>query len=382
MEAPLNDSIPFNRPFTAPQARQYLEQVLGGAQHSGNGPFSQRCCQLLQQLTGAGAVFLTPSCTAALEMSGLLLGIRPGDEVIVPSFTFVSTANAFALLGAQPRFADIDPDTLNIQINSLESLIGPQTRAIVPVHYAGVACAMEPILALAEKHQLTVIEDNAHGLLGGWKGRPLGSLGQLATLSFHETKNFSCGEGGALLVNRPDWIERAQILQDKGTNRQRFRQGLVDKYTWVDVGSSYLLGEFPAAVLLANLEAREISQSRRMAIWNRYHGELRDWCQKHEVRQPAVPADCQHPAHLYYLLLPDKRRRDALLAYLKARDILAVFHYQPLHCCPVGLQFGGHPGQCPVSERVAEQMVRLPLFADLAEGALTRVIEAILAYRV
>lgn len=376
----MTEAIPFNRPFTAPKVRQYLDQVLEASQHSGNGPFSLRCCEVLKQLTGAGAVFLTPSCTAALEMSGLLMGIRPGDEVIVPSFTFVSTANAFALLGARPRFADVCPDTLNIDVESLESLIGPQTRAIVPVHYAGVACPMEPILSLAEKHQLAVVEDNAHGLLGSFQGRPLGSWGQLATLSFHETKNFSCGEGGALLVNRPDWIERAQILQDKGTNRRLFRQGLVDKYTWVDVGSSYLLGEFPAAVLLANLEARESSQQRRLAIWNRYHDELKDWCQKHDVRQPTVPPGCEHPAHLYYLLLPDLRRRDALLAHLKSRGILAVFHYQPLHCCPAGLQLGGRPGQCPVSERVAEQMVRLPLFADLTEAALTRIIEEILDY--
>ena len=369
--------IPFNRPYSAPATGDYLLQALASQRHSGNGHFGSRCAQLLAKLSGARQAYLTPSGTSALEMTALLLHLQPGDEVIVPSFTYVSTACAYAIFGVRPVFVDVLPDNLNIDPDLVEAAITPRTRALVAVHYGGVACDMERLADICARHQLKLVEDNAHGLLASYRGRPLGGFGALATLSFHETKNFSCGEGGALLVNDPDLLERAEVAQDKGTNRAQFMAGKVDSYTWVGLGSSYLLGEYPAAALWANLEDRDNIQRRRQEIWQRYHHELRDWAQRHGIAQTTVPADCQHPAHLYYLLVPDSDRRARLIDHLKACLVQVVFHYQPLHLSPMGRGFGGVPGQCPVTERITEQIVRLPLFATLSQDEQTRVIEAL-----
>lgn len=378
----MNYSIPFNSPYSAPRALEFVGQALDCGKLSGNGPYGQQCCRWLEQETGCQRAFLTPSCTSALEMSAVLANLQPDEEVIIPSFTFVSTANAFALLGLRPVFVDVRPDTLNLDPSGLAAALTPRTRAIVPVHYAGVACPMDEILEFARKHGLLVIEDNAHGLTGRYGDRPLGSLGDLATQSFHETKNFSCGEGGALLVNRTDWIERAHIVQDKGTNRARFLLGLVDKYTWVDKGSSYLLGELPAALLMANFQQRDWIFARRQVIWARYHACLAEWSVENGVRQPILPAGVTHPAHLYYLLMPSQEIRQRLISQLKDHGILAVFHYQPLHLGPMGIRYGARPGQCPVAEDVAPRLVRLPLYADLSDEQQARVIEAIVKFKV
>lgn len=313
-------------------------------------------------------------------MSGVLAGLQPGDEILIPAFTFVTSANAFVLLGARPVFVDVCPETLNLDHRRLAEALTPKTRAILPVHYAGVACAMDEILCFAREHQLVVIEDNAHGLTGRYKGKPLGSLGDLATLSFHETKNFQCGEGGALLVNREDWVDRAQIVQEKGTNRSKFLRGQVDKYTWVDKGSSYLLGELPAGLLLACLQDATAIQRRRLEIWQRYHRELKDWADRNGVRQPHIPACAEHPGHLYYLIFPQEDCQRAFIQHMGERGILAIFHYQPLHLSPMGLQLGGQAGQCPVTESIAGRLARLPLFPDLQERQQQRVVEAVLEF--
>jgi dTDP-4-amino-4,6-dideoxygalactose transaminase len=323
---------------------------------------------------------LTTSCTHALEMAALLLDLQPGDEVICPAFTFVSTVNAVALRGARPVFVDIRSDTLNLDERLIEAAVTPKTRAILVVHYAGVACEMDAIVAIAERHGLAVVEDNAHGLFGRYRGRPLGSFGILSTLSFHETKNLTCGEGGALVVNDPRLVGRAEILREKGTNRARFYRGQVDKYTWMDVGSSYLPSDLLAAYLWAQLEAREQIQARRQAIWARYAAALAPWAAANGARLPMVPAHCEHPAHLFYVLLPSLDARQAFIAHLKARQILAVFHYQPLHGSERGQRLGGRPGQCPVTEDVADRLVRLPFYLALDEAAQARVIECVTAF--
>ena len=382
IQAPTAQSmVPFNLPYSSPLALAEIERTLATARLSGNGANTRACQEILREITGSHRVFLTPSCTAALEMSAVLLDLKPGDEVIVPSFTFVSTACAYALVGARPVFADVSPTTLNVDVASVEAAITPRTRAVVVVHYAGVACPLDELVELCARRGLHLVEDNAHGLFGRYRERSLGTFGSLATLSFHETKNVSCGEGGALLVNDPALVERAEIAQEKGTDRSRFLMGMLDKYTWVSRGSSYLLGEVPAGLLLANLRDREVSQRRRLEIWWRYHRELESWARQRDYQQPIIPDGCVQPAHLYYLLLPDLAERQAFIDHLKKASVQAVFHYQPLHLSPMGKSLGAQPGQCPVAERVANQLVRLPLFADLTDIEQDRVIAAILSWR-
>jgi dTDP-4-amino-4,6-dideoxygalactose transaminase len=314
-------------------------------------------------------------------MAALLLDIGPGDEVICPAFTFVSTINAFVLRGARPVFVDVRQDTLNLDERLLEAAITPRTRAIVVVHYAGVACEMDTILEIANTHGVPIVEDNAHGFFGSYRGRPLGSMGAMSTLSFHETKNITCGEGGALIVNDARFIERAEIVREKGTNRSRFFRGEVDRYTWVDLGSSYLPSDLLAAFLLAQLEARDEIQRRRLAIWSRYQKELRGWGEATNVRLPVVPDGCVHPAHIFYLLLPTLEARSALISELRGQQILLVFHYQPLHLSEMGRRYGGRRGQHPVTEDVADRLVRLPLYYQLTDADQSRVIDTILGWR-
>jgi dTDP-4-amino-4,6-dideoxygalactose transaminase len=312
-------------------------------------------------------------------MAALLLDIAPGDEVICPAFTFVSTINAFALRGAVPRFVDIRRDTLNLDERALERAITPRTRAILVVHYAGVACDMDAIMRIANARAIPVIEDNAHGLFATYRGKPLGSFGAMSTLSFHETKNLTCGEGGALVLNDARLIERAEILREKGTNRSRFFRGQVDKYTWVDVGSSYLPSDLLAAYLWAQLEARDRIQCRRQEIWSRYAAELGEWAASRGVTMPTVPDGCEHPAHLFYLLAPSLAARTAFIEILRGQQILTVFHYQPLHLSEMGRRFGGMPGQCPITEEVADRLIRLPLYFQLTDAQQRRVIDAVRA---
>jgi dTDP-4-amino-4,6-dideoxygalactose transaminase len=369
--------IPFNRPCLVGKELEYIADAIQIGHVSGDGAYTRKCQLLLEQILGVPRVFLTTSCTHALEMAALLLDIRPGDEVIVPSFTFVSTVNAFVLRGARPIFIDIRPDTLNLDETQLERLITPRTKAIVPVHYAGVGCEMDAIMEVAKRYNIAVVEDNAHGLFGKYKGKYLGTFGCLATLSFHETKNFTCGEGGALLINDPQYIERAEIIREKGTNRSRFFRGEVDKYTWVDIGSSYLPSDILAAFLYAQLEAREEIQVKRRRIWEYYYEHLRDWAQEHGVRLPIVPADCEQSYHMFYLLMPDLKARTRLISHLKERGILSVFHYLPLHLSPMGKRFGGKPGDCPVTEDISNRLVRLPFYNDLTYEDQDQVIQAI-----
>jgi len=370
-------AIPFNRPAVVGDEHRYMREAIAAGKISGDGEFSRRCHALLAAELGAARALLTTSCTHALEMSALLLDIQPGDEVVMPSFTFVSTVNAFALRGARPVFADIRPDTLNLDEAQLPRLIGPRTRAIVPVHYAGVGCEMETILDLAGRHGIAVVEDNAHGLFGKRNGKKLGSFGCMSTLSFHETKNVTCGEGGALIINDPRYVERAEVVREKGTNRSQFFRGMVDKYTWVDVGSSYLPADLLAAFLLAQLEARERVQAARQRIWERYDRELAGWAERSGARLPVVPPDCEHPSHIFYLLLPSLAARQALIAHLKRRRILAVFHYVPLHLSEYGRKLAGGANDCPVAADVSDRLVRLPLFYDLSAEEQSRVIEAV-----
>jgi dTDP-4-amino-4,6-dideoxygalactose transaminase len=370
--------IPFNRAAVTGREVEYVGRAIAEGPIHGDGPFTQACHGHLAAITGAPKVLLTTSCTHALEMSALLLGIGPGDEVIMPSFTFVSTVNAFVLRGARPVFVDIRPDTLNLDETRLEAAITPRTRAIVVVHYAGVACEMATIMAVAESHGLPVVEDNAHGLFGTYRGRRLGSFGVLSTLSFHDTKNLSCGEGGALVINDASFGDRAEIIREKGTNRTRFYRGQVDKYTWCDIGSSYLPSDILAAYLLAQLEAHDEIQARRHVLWARYQSGLSDWASRQGIGLPVVPADCAHPAHLFYLVMPSLEARTRLLAFLRTQQVLAVFHYLPLHLSEMGRQFGGHAGQCPVTESISDRLVRLPLFYQLSDADQQRVIEAVM----
>ena len=371
------DVIPFNRACVTGRELSYVTEAIETGPLSGDGPFTARCHRLLEEITGSKKALLTTSCTHALEMAALLVELEPGDEVICPAFTFVSSVNAFALRGARPVFVDIRPDTLNIDERLIEAAITPRTRAIVVVHYAGVACEMDAIAAIASRHGLTVIEDNAHGLFAHYRGKPLGSSAPISTLSFHETKNVTCGEGGALLINDARLIERAEIIREKGTNRSRFFRGQVDKYTWVDVGSSYLPSDLLAAFLLAQLESRDAIQGRRHAIWRCYQAGLAEWAASNGVRLPVAPDHTAHPAHLFYLLLPSLEARTALIEQMKAQHILLVFHYQPLHLSEMGQRFGGKAGQCPVTEDVANRLVRLPLYYQLTDSDQSRVIEGI-----
>lgn len=375
-------SIPFNRPTAVGKETEYLQQALQNRHLSGDGPFTKKAHALLETALGVPKVLLTTSCTHALEMSALLLDLKEGDEVIVPSFTFVSTVNAFALRNATPVFADVRPDTLNIDESRLEALITPRTRAIVVVHYAGVGCEMDAILEIAGRHGIPVVEDNAHGLFGKYKGKPLGTFGVMATQSFHETKNFTCGEGGALLINETKYIEEAEILREKGTNRSRFFRGQVDKYTWVNVGSSYLPSDLLAAFLLAQLEEREQIQARRRQIWETYYTELGAWAEENNVSMPFVPAHCEQTYHMFYMLFPSLEKRQAAIAHLKERGIQAVFHYLPLHLSPMGEKYGGKAGDCPVTERISDQLLRLPFYTNMTEGEQMQVIEALKEFAV
>jgi dTDP-4-amino-4,6-dideoxygalactose transaminase len=372
--------IPFNKPYCAPAAPAYIAEALRRLKISGDGHFSKLCDALLERTLGAPRSLLTTSCTHALEMCALLLDIEPGDEVILPSFTFVSTANAFVLRGAKPVFADVRPDTLNLDERRLAALITPRTKAIVVVHYAGIGCEMDEIMRICGQRSLPVIEDNAHGLFGKYRARWLGTFGALSTLSFHETKNITCGEGGAIVVNDRKLVERAEIIREKGTDRAKFFRGQVDKYTWVDVGSSYLMSDVLAAFLFAQLDSWSFIQARRKTIWDRYHAELHDWAARRGVRQPVVPEHCEEAYHMYYLMLPTLEQRTLFIAHLRSRGILAVFHYVPLHLSPMGRRFGGRAGDCPVTEAAGDQLVRLPFFNDLSDAEHARVIDAVRAF--
>jgi dTDP-4-amino-4,6-dideoxygalactose transaminase len=372
--------IPFNRPCPAGNELEYMQQAISNTQIAGDGVFTRKCHALLEEKFGILKALLTTSCTHALEMAALLLDIAAGDEVIVPSFTFVSTVNAFVLRGARPVFADIRSDTFNLDERRLEALITPRTRAIVVVHYAGVGCEMDAILEIATRHGIPVVEDNAHGLFGRYREKWLGSFGCLATQSFHETKNVTCGEGGALLINDRRFCDRAEIVREKGTNRTRFFRGQVDKYTWVDLGSSYLPSELLAAFLCAQLEAFEQIQLKRRRIWESYSAQLRTWADAGGVRLPFIPPHCDQAYHMFYLLLPSLEDRQGLIAHLKARDILSVFHYLPLHLSDMGRRFGGVAGQCPVTERVSDCLVRLPFYNDLSEPDQEEVVSTIRSF--
>jgi len=369
--------VPFNRPSFEGREIEYIRAAIASGHVSGDGPFSRRCHQLLESELGVVKALLTTSCTHALEMAALLLDISPGDEVIVPSFTFVSVANAFVLRGARPVFIDVRPDTLNFDERQFEQLVTKHTKAAVVVHYAGVGCEMDPIIEVATRRRIAVVEDNAHGLFGSYRGKYLGTFGSLAAQSFHETKNFSCGEGGALLINDERFIERAEVVREKGTNRSRFFRGLVDKYTWTDIGSSYLPSDLLAAVLFAQFEARASIQSKRREIWWRYRRGLADWAARIGATLPFVPPDREQAYHMFYVIMPSLEARQRLMSHLREKGILSVFHYLPLHLSRMGVQFGGEPGQCPVTEDVSDRLLRLPFFNSLTEAQQEMVIESI-----
>lgn len=369
--------VDFNHPIPAGDELEYIKQAIQSAHISGDGPFTKKCHALLENQLGVPKALLTTSCTHALEMAAILLEVRPGDEVIFPDFTFVSTVNAFVLRGVKPVFLDIRPDTLNLDESRLEAAITSRTKAVVPVHYAGVACEMDDIMTIAASRNIPVVEDNAHGLFGRYKGKYLGTFGSMATQSFHETKNFTSGEGGALLINDPALIERAEIIREKGTNRSRFFRGQVDKYTWMDIGSSYLPSDILAAYLYAQLEQREKIQAHRKQVWEMYYAGLKDWASAHEVQLPRVPEHCEQPYHMFYMLMPDLELRQKLIAFLHERGILSVFHYLPLHLSGMGQKFGGRPGDCPVTERVSDQLIRLPFHNALTSSDVELVIENI-----
>jgi dTDP-4-amino-4,6-dideoxygalactose transaminase len=375
-------AIPFNRSSLQGRELEYIFDTIRIGQIAGDQTYSRKCQKFLRDVTGSRSALVTTSCTHALEMAAILLGIGPGDEVIVPSFTFVSTANAFALHGARPVFADVRPDTLNLDETKLEALIGSRTKAIVPVHYAGVGCEMDDISTIAARHGVPVIEDNAHGLFGRYRGRVLGTFGAFATQSFHETKNITCGEGGALLVNDEHYAERAEIIREKGTNRARFFRGQVDKYGWVDLGSSYVMSDVLAAFLFAQLEQWQAIQAKRKAIWERYDAALAGWAGARGIRRPFVPAHCDQTWHMYYLLMPSLEERTAFIAHLKDADVLAVFHYLPLHLSEYASRWGGKQGDCPVTEDVSDRLVRLPFFTAMTEEQQELAIDRILRFRV
>lgn len=369
--------IDFNRCCLTGNELTYVQASVANRHISGSGPFGRKCEQLLESILGAPRVLLTTSCTHALEMSADLLNISDGDEIIVPSFTFVSTANAFVLRGAVPRFCDIRRDTLNLDEHHAASLITEKTRAIVPVHYAGVACNMPALLELAVRNGISIVEDNAHGLFASLNGQPLGTYGRLATQSFHETKNVTCGEGGALVINDASLVDRAEMIREKGTDRSRFHRGLVDKYTWRDIGSSYVQSDLLAAFLYAQLEKRHTIQSRRQAIWSLYEHLMRELARDFPVQLPIVPGECRQAFHMFYLLVETEGVRTALLNHLKSCGITAVFHYLPLHLSPMAARFGGRPGLCPVSEDISSRIIRLPLYCDLEDREVECVAAAV-----
>jgi len=376
----VRDEIPFNRPRLAGNEHAYIDQALMSGKLSGNGPFAGRCTEDLERRLGASRVLLTPSCTAALEMAGLLANLKAGDEVIVPTFTFVSTANAVALWGAVPVFVDSQPDTLNIDPVAVAKAITAKTKAIMVVHYGGVACEMEQLRALADEHDLILIEDAAHSLPGLWDGQPLGSIGHLSTFSFHETKNVHCGEGGALAINDPKMVARAEVIQEKGTDRSRFFRGEIDKYTWQDIGSSYLLSEVCAAFLWAQLERLDEITAERRRAWSEYHEAFAPLEDAGRLRRPVVPLGCEHSGHLYYLLMPSEAERDEMIRRLGGDGVRSVFHYVPLHDSPAGRRFGRTAGPVGVATSASGRLLRLPLWAGIGEERVLRVIDSVLTH--
>jgi dTDP-4-amino-4,6-dideoxygalactose transaminase len=378
--ANIETTIPFNLPFIAGKELYYIAQAVMSGKIAGDGMFTKRCQSWMEEQFGAKKVLLTNSCTAALEMCALLAGIEPGDEVIMPSFTFVSTANAFALRGARSRFVDIRPDTLNLDENLIEEAITERTKAIVTVHYAGVGCEMDTILEIANRYGLVVIEDAAQGVTARYKDRFLGTIGHLGTYSFHETKNFISGEGGALVINDEWFIERAEIIREKGTNRSKFFRGEIDKYTWVDLGSSYLPSEIVAAFLYAQLEEADTINRRRAEIYDRYMEAFKPLAEKGFVRLPSCPPECRHNSHLFYLILPSETVRNALITDLRARGIHLVFHYVPLHTSPMGRAMGYSKGDLPVTEDLSMRLIRLPCFFGLTAKNQDRVIDAVASF--
>jgi len=369
--------VPFNQPYTSGAELDYIGEAIASAHLSGNGPFTRKCAAWLEEALGAPRVLLTHSCTGALEMSTLLAEIGPGDEVIMPSFTFTSTATAVALRGGTPVFVDIRDDTLNIDEKLVAQAVTGRTRAIMPVHYAGVGCAMDEFLEIAHRHQLVVIEDAAHALGSSLAGRPLGAIGTLGALSFHETKNVISGEGGALIINDAALVARAEILQEKGTNRRAFFRGEVDKYTWLDLGSSFLASELTCAFLWAQLERAEWLNAERLRIWERYHDGFLGLEQAGLVRRPIIPEDAVHNAHLYFLLTPDEGSRNHLIDELGRQRVRTVFHYLPLHSSPAGRRFGRQAGELPVTDRASATLLRLPLWVGMSEGQIEHVIAAV-----
>ncbi len=373
-------SVPFSRPTTSDRSLAYAAEALASHRLAGDGPFTVACQDLLERRLGGARTLLTPSCTHALEMAALLLEVGPGDEVLIPSFTFVSTANAFVLRGARPVFVDIDPHTGNIDPDDLARRITPASRAIVVVHYAGIACDMDRIGALAAANDLAVVEDNAHGLFGTWQGKPLGTFGAMATLSFHETKNVTCGEGGALVLNDSSLVARAEIIREKGTNRSQFVRGEVNRYAWIDVGSSYLLSDVLAAVLAAQLEEADEIQALRRRVWARYDEALTAWASARGCELPFVPEGCGSSWHSFHVLLADQATRDGLIEHLRLRGIGAPFHYLPLHLSVMGRRFGGQQGDCPITESFSGRLIRLPLHHSLTEKEVASVISAVEAF--
>ena len=371
--------VPFNRPYMTGKELEYIAEAHSKSMLGGDGIFTNRCHAWLEDKTGCAKVLLTHSCTAALEMSALLLDIQPGDEIIMPSYTFVSTANAFVLRGGVPVFVDIREDTLNLDEHLIEAAITPRTRAIAPVHYAGVACEMDVIMSIAKRHGLKIVEDAAQGVMSSYKGRALGSIGDLGAYSFHETKNVISGEGGALLINHPEFASQAEIIREKGTDRNRFFRGEVDKYTWQDLGSSFLPGELTAAFLWAQLEQAQAITARRLASWERYHVALARLEAEGMLRRPVIPEDCQHNAHMYYVLLAPELDRQSVLDEMKRNNIYSVFHYVPLHSSPAGQRFGREHGSMDVTNRLSARLIRLPLWVGLTESQQDRVVDTLAA---
>lgn len=374
-----DETIPFNRPYLTGKELGYIVAAKQGNKLAGDGPYTKRCHAWLEERTGCAKALLTHSCTAALEMSALLLDIQPGDEIIMPSYTFVSTANAFVLRGAVPVFVDIREDTLNLDERLIEQAITSRTRAIVPVHYAGVGCEMDVIMDIARRHGLKVVEDAAQGVMARYKGRALGSLGDLGAYSFHETKNVISGEGGALLVNDPAMALRAEIIREKGTDRSRFFRGEVDKYTWQEVGSSFLPGELIAAFLWAQFEEADSITRKRLDLWGHYHEELADLEAAGLLRRPIIPAECEHNAHMYYVLLAPTIERQQVIDRLKAEGIFPVFHYVPLHDSPGGRRYGRVAGAMTHTDDMSARLLRLPLWVPMQSQDVERVVAALKA---
>lgn len=370
------ERIRFNRPHTTGAELGYIQEAIDNGHLSGRGPFGSRCTGWLEERTGAARALLTSSCTTALEMAALLAGVGEGDEVIMPSFTFVSTANAIALRGATPVFVDVRADTLNMDESRVADALTARTKAVLAVHYAGVGCELDALAEAAHKGGATLIEDAAQGALAFYRGRPLGTVGSLGCLSFHETKNVHCGEGGALLVNDPELVERAEIVQEKGTDRTRFLRGEVDRYTWVDLGSSFLTSEVNAAFLWAQLERADTITGRRLEIWGQYHDHFAGLEERGVARRPVVPGHTEHNAHMYYLLLEDRAERDRLIAGLSEAGVHAVFHYVPLHSAPAGRVLGRTAGPMQVTDDVSDRLVRLPLWPDMTEAQVERVAQS------